>query len=378
MFFKKVLGHDQIKEILVKEVSNNRVPHAQLFSHAKGTSALPMALAFSMFLFCKNKQSSDSCGICPSCVKMMKLMHPDLHFFFPSKSVNSKKSSSKELFSDFREIILKDPYIEPEDWYQSMGMKSAGEIRVSDARVINKIANLRSYEGEYKVFIIWCPEKMNNEANNKLLKNIEEPHPKTIFLLISEHSHLIIPTILSRLQTKSFKKIPTSIIFNALKLLHPDLNHDKTLKIIEQYDNNYNHIRKEMSGKLKTDIINQKFIDWIRMCFLSKNQKSISQLIDFCNTMATLENGFQLNFIKSASEVFRHAFLVNYNPLIKLGPKLEGSSFNFNNFSNKITANNIFEISELLDESYYALSRRANAKILFLDLSFSIGQLLHK
>ena len=142
MLFINVLGHNNIKDILIKEVSNNRIPHAQLFNEHEEVSALPMALAFSMYLFCPYTTSSDSCGKCSSCKKMLKLVHPDIHFFFPSKSAGTIKSGSKLAFPEFQKQLLENPYFNESDWYKSIKVKKSGEIRVSDARVINKICLL--------------------------------------------------------------------------------------------------------------------------------------------------------------------------------------------------------------------------------------------
>ena len=377
MLFINVLGHSDIKEVLINDVSNGRIAHAQLFSEIDGVSALPMALAFSMYLFCKNQSISDSCGTCASCKKMLKLVHPDLHFFFPSKSAGTIKSGSKESFPEFQKLLLNNPYFNESDWYMSNNMKTPGEIRVSDARVINKIANLKSYEGGFKVFIIWHAEKMNTEASNKLLKNIEEPNAKTVFIVITKSSNLLLPTIKSRLQAKVFKNLNVDILKNQIQQLYPDLNGDYINNQIHTFDYNYNDIIKHLSGKLEKYDNYNLFIDWVRLCFLSINKKQLSDLIEWCNSAASLERSKQLNFIKIAMELFRCGYLIKYHPSIEL-PKITDDNFNFDKFANSIKSNNIIELVELLNNAFYALERYANSKILFLDLSFSIGKLLHK
>ena len=377
MLFINVLGHNDIKEVLINEVSNGRSAHAQLFNEIDGVSALPMALAFSMYLFCNNKSMSDSCGTCASCKKMLKLVHPDVHFFFPSKSAGTIKSGSKESFPAFQKMLLNNPYFDESDWYASNNMKAPGEIRVSDARVINKIANLKSYEGGFKVFIIWHAEKMNPEASNKLLKNIEEPNEKTVFIVITKSSNLLLPTIKSRLQSKVFKALNVDILKYQIQQLYPDLNEDYINNEIHALDCNYNNIVKHLSGKLEKDNNYNMFIDWVRLCFLSTKKKQLADLIEWCNSTASLERSKQLNFIKAALDLFRFGYLIKYNPSIEV-PKINRDNFNFDKFADRIKSNNIIELVKLLNNAFYALERYANAKILFVDLSFSIGKLLHK
>ena len=377
MLFINVLGHNAIKEILIKEVSNSRIPHAQLFNENAGVSSLPMALAFSMYLFCKNKSLSDSCGTCASCKKMLKLVHPDIHFFFPSKSAGSIKSGSKESFPEFQKQLLNNPYFTESEWYVSNGMKKSGEIRVSDARVINKIANLKSYEGGFKIFIIWHAEKMNTEASNKLLKNIEEPNSNTIFILMTKSANLLLPTIKSRLQTKVFKKLTIDTLKERINQLYPELHDEYINAKIEALDHNYNNIIQQLSGLIEPHNNYDMFVEWVRLCFLSIKKQQISDLVEWCNNSASLEKSKQLDFIKTSLELFRCGYLLKYHPGIRL-PEINSANFNFGKFAKRIKSNNIIELAKLLNDAFYSLERHANSKILFLDLSFSIGKLLHK
>lgn len=375
MYFQNILGNNGIKTVLIKEVCSNRIPHAQLFNGAKGAGQLPMALAFVMFLFCRDRKTEDSCGKCASCVKMLKLIHPDLHFFFPTKGA---KSSSKDHFLEFQKILKQNPYINTNDWYKNHKITSKGDIKVRDAKIINKIINLKAYEGAYKVFIIWLPETMNLITSNKLLKHLEEPSQNTLFIFISENSDILLPTIISRLQIKTFKQIETKEMLTSLKKKYPELEDIFIEKIIHENQNNYNNILKKIDNQINEDEIHNNFIDWIRLCFLARNKKSIPDLINWCEDMSKSEKPLQLEFIKVSTTIIRHAFLLNYSPSIELYPKITHPNFNLKKFANYLTKNNIYKICSLLDNSYNYLGRYANSKILFLDLSFSLGKLLNK
>ncbi|MAQ69574.1 MAG: hypothetical protein CMD23_00580 [Flavobacteriales bacterium] len=375
MYFQDVLGNNSIKTILIKEVYSNKIPHAQLFNGAKEAGQLPMALAFVMFVFCTNRKKDDSCGRCPNCIKMLKLIHPDLHFFFPTKGA---KSSSKDNFLEFQKMVQQNPYLNKDDWYQNHKINSSGGIKVRDAKIINKLINLKAYEGAYKVFILWLPETMNTITSNKLLKHLEEPSPNTLFVFITENSDTLLPTIVSRLQTKTFKQIETAEMLTYFQQKHPELEGDSIEKIIKESQNNYNGILRKISGQINEEETHNNFIDWMRLCFLAKTKKSIPDLILWCENMSKTDKNLQLEFLKISLQIIRHAFLLNYSTSIDLYPKIQHPNFNIKKFAKYLTKKNICQICRLLDNSHDYLIRYANSKILFLDLSFSLGKLLNK
>ena len=397
MYFKNILGNQAIKNLLSKEIADNRIPHGQLFTGASGSGKLPMALAFSTYLFCKNKTNLDACGKCSSCIKMLKLTHPDLHFVYPTispKTTSSKKliSESKKYFPAFQKAVLKNPYLSVQEWGKLLGgnNKRSG-IRKSDILVMCKLARLRSYEGVYKVFIIWCAEKMNPEASSALLKSLEEPTSKTIFILISDHCHNLLTTIRSRVQTKNFKKIDADIILKTINANHPELDVELIKDYIIESDCNYSSVLNSVNSNLGADESCDEFIKWIRLCFLSANKKAkfvdpdtkekipvIPTLIDWCNNISDLERDLQIMFLIKASEIFREGFLLNYESVLTKRTNISKLDFNMANFSQHIKNHNICEIFSLLNNSYYCLHRYANSKILFLDLSLCLGKLLHK
>ena len=397
MYLKDVLGNKTIKQFLVKEVNNNRVPHGQLFMGAKGSGKLAMAIAFATYLFCNHKKELDSCGDCSSCIKMFKLIHPDLHFVYPTivQKTGSKKkvvSESKVKFSQFQEAILKNPYLSLQDWESSLGGKNkqAG-IRKSDITIMCKLASLRSYEGVYKVFIIWGAEKMTAESNSALLKTLEEPSSNTIFILISSQHHALLKTISSRVQAKNFKKIDADLMLSHFKLNYPELDEKTIVNHIIDSDLNYSIVRNKLEDSSEIAETYDRFIEWIRLCFLSKNKKAqfldpatknkkhaIPELIEWCNTISDLERSLQIDFLIHACEVFRESFLLNYNSPIKARTTISNLDFNMQNFSKYVSHHNIKNIFNLLNECFYSIHRYGNSKILFLDLSFSLGKELHK
>ena len=207
MRFSEVIGNEALKEALLTMVRGNRLGHAILFTEENGGGAFALALALAQYVNCRDRQSGDSCGVCGSCHKYGKLIHPDLHFVFPVSSTPSlSESEKKSPISDyflpaFRELALANPYFTEQMLYEAIGIdKKSGLINVGEAKRIAEKLSLRASEGEWKTMIIYLPEKMNLEAANKLLKLLEEPPQGTLFLLIAHNPERLLPTIRSRCQ----------------------------------------------------------------------------------------------------------------------------------------------------------------------------------
>lgn len=207
MRFKDIIGNDSLKQLLPQMVDQDRLSHAILLSEAPGSGALAFALALAQYVNCTNRNNGDSCGECPSCFKYQKLIHPDLHFVFPVNSSDLLSDSDKKRpISDYflpkwREMVLANPYLTEQELYKGIEIENkSGNISVYEAKRIMEKLSLRAFEGEYKTMIIWLPEKMNQEASNKLLKLLEEPPLGTLFLLVSQAPERLLPTIRSRCQ----------------------------------------------------------------------------------------------------------------------------------------------------------------------------------
>jgi len=193
MSFSQVIGQTQAKQSLIELVQFNRLSHALLFLGHEGSGALPMALAFAQYVVCErtNGNSEDACGICPSCIKASQLVHPDIHFSYP---VIPRKPGDKPVSADYssewREFIAQYPYGNAYDWLQFIGAENKqGNITSQECNDIIHKLSLKSFESGYKILLMWMPEYLGNEGN-KLLKLIEEPPAKTLFLLVAENDSL--------------------------------------------------------------------------------------------------------------------------------------------------------------------------------------------
>lgn len=200
MRFSEIIGHDALKQQLCSAVQAGRIPHAQLFTGISGIGKLQLALAYAQYVNCPHHTATDSCGQCPSCLQFQALQHPDLHFAFPI--IKSHPTDvCDDYVSGFRDLILEQHYFGLDDWHQAMGSETKQSlIYENESEEILRKLSLKAFGDGYKVMIIWQPEKMHLSCSNKLLKLLEEPPEKTLFLLVSEHPEMLLPTIFSRVQ----------------------------------------------------------------------------------------------------------------------------------------------------------------------------------
>ena len=196
MRFSEIPGNQAIKQKLIQSVKTGRVSHAQLFLGEDGSTSLALAWAYAQYLFCQ-KKSEDSCGNCPSCLKIEKMAHPDVHWVFPVTTGKITHPTSDHFISEFRELFLNNPYSTESQWYTHLGTENKqGFISVTEATALSKKISLKTYEGNYKLILIWHAEKMHTATANKLLKQLEEPPQKTIFILLTPHQEQLLTCLL--------------------------------------------------------------------------------------------------------------------------------------------------------------------------------------
>jgi DNA polymerase-3 subunit delta' len=205
MRFSEIIGNAGVARALSSMADSGRVAHAMLMYENEGCGALALALAYVQYLNCSNHQDGDSCGECPSCRQMAKLIHPDVHFVFPvnkgPKSPDDKPTSESYL-KYWRELAVADPYFTEADLQKAIGIESKnGLIAVAEAKNIISKLSLTAVADGYKAVIFYLPEKMNQETANRLLKMVEEPPQKTIFLFITHAPEKVLQTIFSRCQS---------------------------------------------------------------------------------------------------------------------------------------------------------------------------------
>jgi len=381
MLFKDVLGQDHIKNHLTQSVDNGRIPHAQLFVGNEGSGTLPMALAYARYILCSNSGGENNNGNEVCNLKFKNVSHPDLHFAFPvttSEKVKSKPTSSFYL-NEWRQLLKEQPYGNLFDWYKLLGVDNKqGQIGVEEALNIVKSLTLKSYEGGYKVMLIWMAEKMNTDCANKLLKLIEEPPNKTVFLLIAEDEEQIINTIRSRCQILHFSPLAEDVIKASL-IKQYNIDVGVATKIAHQSNGNYNKACDLVYHDSEDIQFETWFVFWIRSAFKAKGNKAvIIDLISWSETIAKTGRETQKQFLTFCLNFFRQALLLNYNAtdLVFYEPKTD--KFKLENFAPFVHGNNIMDISNALQDAIYHIERNGNSKIILTDLSIKLTRLLHK
>ncbi len=381
MLFNEIIGLPHIKNHLTTSTDRGRIPHAQLFSGNPGSGTLPMAIAYAQYLLCKNTGGENNNGIESCNLRFHNLSHPDLHFAFPV-AINDKIKKnpvSSHFMEEWRSFIKENPYANLYDWYQKLGIENKqGLISVNEAQDILKSLSLKSYEGGFKVMIIWMAEKMNTSTANKLLKLIEEPPNDTVFILITEDEEQIIQTIKSRCQSLHFPPLSEADIAQAL-MEKEGCNENMAMKIAHQADGNYT---KALNILMKTSGDEQYeawFISWIRTAFKAKaNKSTVLDLVAWSEEIASLGRETQKSFLLFCINFFRQSLLLNYkaNELVYLEPTEK--SFKLEKFAPYVHGNNILEITEALETAIYHIERNGNSKIILTDLSMKLTRFLHK
>jgi DNA polymerase III subunit delta' len=381
MLFSEILGQDHIKNHLTQSAVSGRIPHAQLFVGAEGTGVLAMALAYTQFILCANIDNENSGGNESCNIKFKNYSHPDLHFIYPTVTTEDVKTKPKSIdfIADWRKFILENPYGSLFDWYSVLGVANKqGEIRVDDAQEILKSLALKSYEGGYKIMIVWMADKMNIAASNKLLKLLEEPPEKTVFILISENEEDIIQTIRSRCQVLHFNKLSENVIADAL-VLHHNIDEKMAMNLAHQAQGNYNKAMHFLNNNTDDLPFEEWFVTWVRAAFRAKgNAAAIQDLIAWSDQIASLGRETQKKFLQFCIEMFRQALLLNYETpsLVYIEPKVD--KFKLANFAPFVNGNNIHNIFKELSDAIYHIERNGNAKIILTDMSIKLTRLIHK
>jgi len=381
MQFSEILGQEHIKNHLSRSADLGRIPHAQLFVGPEGSGTLAMAIAYAQYILCGN-QNGENNGENQACnIKFQKLSHPDLHFAYPTVTTDEVKKNPKSIdfITDWRAFVLQNPYGGLFDWYAVLGVQNKqGEIRVDDAQEILKSLSLKAYEGGYKIMIVWMADKLNIAASNKLLKLLEEPPEKTIFILISENEEDIIQTIRSRCQILHFNGLSEAVIADAL-ISREQTDAKLAAKLAHQAQGNYNAALHLLRDKDEEHPFEQWFVTWVRAAFKAKKDAAaIQDLILWSEKIATLGREAQKKFLQFCMEMFRQALLINYETpdLVYFEPKVD--KFKLENFAPFVNGNNIQDIFKELSDAMYHIERNGNAKLILTDLSIKLTRLIHK
>jgi len=358
----------------MQSVKDERVSHAQLFAGPPGTGKLALAIAYAQYVACTNRQESDSCGECPSCKKYKKLIHPDLHFVFPViKTPKFKEPVSDNFLEDWRQMIAKNAYFSLDQWFETIGVENAqGLIYSHQSEEIIRKLNLKSYESEYKVMIIWMPEKMHVACANKLLKMIEEPPVKTLFVLVTESEEDIISTIRSRCQLIPIPPIDSISLEKAVMQL-PEAEGCDIRNIVHLSKGNYAKALELLQPDEQTIFNLDRFKELMRLTYGRK----FTDIFKWVDQIAGIGREKQKSLLNYFLIILRENFVYNLknSNLTFMCDQEEEFSKRFSPFINE---RNILELTEVFETAYSHIGMNGNPRIIFTDIAFKITKLIRK
>ena len=385
MLFRSIIGQEDVKQQLRQSVREGRIPHAQLFAGISGIGKLQLALAYAQYLNCPHRTDEDSCGVCPTCRQHLNLQHPDLHFVFPI--VKTDAGDTCDAFMEqWREIILDKHYFDLDDWYKALGVETKqGMIYEKESSEILRKLSLKPFGDGYKVMIIWQPEKMNIACANKLLKLLEEPPQRTVFLLVSEQPEQLLSTIQSRVQLIRIPRLEQDTIAEALQK-HKSLDPDSANDIARIANGSYLAALKSADDSDENKQELRDFIALFRNAYTvgvladpKKKYDALQALRQWSLDMADARVGRerQKHFLQYAQKQVRENFINNLHR-----PELNYQMADEREFSTRfspfIHAGNVEDIMAQLDLAERQIEQNGNAKIIFFDLCLQMIVLIKK
>jgi len=368
MQFKEIIGQEKIKQQLVQTVKENRVSHAQLFLSPAGSGALPLAIAYAQYINCLDQGSADSCGVCSSCRKYERYIHPDLHFSYPFfASANIK--TAVDVLDEWRNMLLQDAYFDMDVWRSKLdAANKQANINIGECHDIIKKLSYKAFEAETKVLIMWLPEYLD-KAGNALLKLIEEPPANTLFILIAQNQEQILTTILSRTQIVKIPKLSSSEVQDYL-LMQAGLTEHQAAEYAFLADGNL--IEAKALAHNKQSDSSGPFTNWLRLGFGNK----VPDLIEFTEEIAKWGRENQKNFLKYGVNYLRECCLIlsGAEELVKLSPLTLETAKKLS--AHVLTLPMAEAIITEMEKAHYHIERNANPKILFLDVSLQLVKII--
>lgn len=382
MLFKEIIGQEETKVLLRQSVREGRIPHAQLFTGISGIGKLQLALAYAQYLNCPHRTEEDSCGVCPTCLQFQHLQHPDLHFVFP---IVGSDEVCNNFLEPWRQIILEKHYFDLNDWHEALGVETKQSMiyEKESGEILRKLS-LKAYGDGYKVMIIWQPEKMNAATANKLLKILEEPSEKTVFLLVSEHPEQLLATIQSRVQTIRVPRLETSTIAEALR--QKGIDATRATDIARIANGSYLAALKKSEESESNQQELRDFIALFRDAYTvgvltdpQKKYDSLKRLRQWSIDMADSKVGRerQKHFLQYAQQQLRENFIRNAGRP-ELNYQMEEERDFSVRFSPFIHSGNVEAIMNQLDLAERQIEQNGNAKMIFFDLCLQMIVLIKK
>lgn len=374
MFFRDIIGQEEVKKRLIDSAQAGIVAHTQLFCGQGGYGTFPLALAYARYLNCLERTGTDSCGKCASCVKFNELAHPDLHFVYP---IISKKEKKKEVCDDYldewRPFLKENLYFGLDEWldYMDAGNSQAIIYSKESDEIIRKLS-LKIYEATYRILFVWMPEKLHPTCANKLLKVIEEPPVNTVILLVSEQPDMILDTIQSRSQRINVRPIGATALKEAMIRMF-SLTPDDAEYVTHIAGGDYLKALDAISVGDDKEFFLEQFKEIMRNSW-ARNVKGMKVMADL---LASIGREKQKNFLAYCQHLIRENFIYRFQ-----SPELNYMNGNESSFALKfspyVNERNVIDLMEELAKAEKHITQNVNPKMVFFDLSLRITVLIKR
>lgn len=378
MRFADIIGQEDLKRHLARSVDAGRVSHAQLFTGASGYGSLALAVAYVQYLCCRHRREGDSCGECPDCKQIEALAHPDLHLVFPVNKQGKKSGEamlSDEFLPQFRALFAeRRGYFSSQEWYDrlDLGKTLKGMISAREADEMIRKLSFKSYEADYKAMLIWLPETMNEEASNKILKILEEPWERTVFILVSEQPDRLLPTILSRTQEVSVPRIAPEILEReAASRGITDPTQARNMARLSGGD----LLELEHLAAGENEGLRKEYFDlFCGLMRLSYNDKHL-ELIGWAEEVAQLSREQQRGFLRNAARLLRESFMLHAG-LGEIG-YLWGEELSFcSKFAPFVGTQNIEPLIAEIERAGAQIAQNGNPTIVFTHFALTVSKMI--
>lgn len=378
MRFADIIGQEELKRHLTRSVDAGRVSHAQLFTGASGYGSLALAVAYVQYLCCRHRHDGDSCGECPDCRQIEALAHPDLHLVFPVNKQGKKSGEamlSDEFLPQFRELFAeRRGYFSSQEWYDrlDLGKTLKGMISAREADEIIRKLSFKSFESDYKTMLVWLPEAMNEEAANKILKILEEPWERTLFILVSERPDRLLPTILSRTQEVAVPRIAPEVLeAEARRRGVSDPVQARNMARLAGGD--LLELGHLVAGE--NDALRKEYFDlFCALMRLSYNDKHL-ELIGWAEEVAQLSREQQQGFLRNAARLLRESFMLHAG-IPQIG-YLWGEELAFcSKFAPFVGAQNIEPLIAEIERAGAQIAQNGNPTIVFTHFALTVSKMI--
>ena len=364
MQFDDLIGQERTKHFLLQLAVGERVPHALLFLGPTGSGNLALAVAFAQLLQCETPGPQGACGVCNACHKAEAFVHPDIHFSFPTVGANMV---STNYLKEWRAFLNNNPYSDVNTWLQQLGADNKqGNITKDECNAIIKKLSLTTFEGRYKILVMWMPEYLGKEGN-RLLKLIEEPPDQTIFLLAAENQEAILNTILSRCQLVKTDLLSDEEIAEGLAQRR-GLDPTRARQIAFLAGGDFGAALALADNPENDDA--HLLLDWLRKCW----RGNPVELVKWTDNFAQLGRENQKQFLQYGLHFLREMMylLATQSNAIRLRPEEFTTA---QNMAKVLDFEKITQLAALLNDNVYYIERNANPRILFLDTSIAMHRI---